>query len=186
METLTAFSTALGLGIGAGINTYATLLVLGLIARLRPALLPSSLAHTFGSTTVLVIVGVMYLIEFAADKIPAVDHVWDVIHTFIRPLAGAVVALAAARVDLPRPILVAAVLIGGGSALAAHATKASVRAVSTLTTGGMANPILSLAEDFFAFGGSAVAIFLPLLGLALLAFLALPLILVLRRRRGVE
>jgi len=84
--------TSAGLGLGAGINAYATLLVFGLVARWQPGLFHDDLARFFASTPVLIVVVVLYLVEFAADKVPTVDHVWDVIHTLIRPVAGALVA----------------------------------------------------------------------------------------------
>ena len=85
---ISSLLTSVGLGMGAGINAYATLLVFGLLARWQPMWFNDDLAHFFASTPVLIVVGVLYVIEFVADKIPTVDHVWDVIHTFIRPAAG--------------------------------------------------------------------------------------------------
>ena len=86
---LTSLLTSAGLGLGAGINAYATLLVFGLLARWQPAMFHDDMARFFATTPVLVVVGILYLIEFLADKVPTVDHVWDVIHTLIRPAAGA-------------------------------------------------------------------------------------------------
>src|SRR2546430_10696450 len=87
-----SFLTSAGLGLGAGINAYATLLVFGLLARWQPAMFHDELARFFATTPVLITIAVLYLIEFIADKIPTVDHIWDVIHTVIRPIAGALVA----------------------------------------------------------------------------------------------
>ena len=153
--------TSAGLGIGSGINAYATLLVFGLLARWQPALFHGDLATFFSSTPVLVAVGAMYLVEFVADKIPAVDHIWDLVHTFIRPAAGALVAWAAVSDRLPHGAVILASVIAGTAALGAHMTKASVRTASTLTTAGFANPLLSLGEDVFAFGNTLVALLLP-------------------------
>jgi hypothetical protein len=153
--------TATGLGIGAGINAYATLLVFGFLARWQPSLFHDDLATFFASTPVLIVVGVLYLIEFVADKIPTIDHIWDVIHTFIRPIAGAVIAFAAVSNQIPRGAVIVLTIIAGGVALGAHATKAGVRGASTLTTAGFGNPILSLFEDVFAFATAIVAILLP-------------------------
>ena len=158
---ITSLLTSLGLGIGAGINAYATLLVFGLLARWQPAMFNDELARFFASTPVLIVVGALYLIEFVADKIPAVDHVWDIIHTVIRPAAGAFVAYAAVSNQIPHGAVIIAAILAGSAALGAHATKATVRGISTATTGGLGNPILSLIEDVIAFISAIVAIFLP-------------------------
>jgi hypothetical protein len=153
--------TSAGLGLGAGINAYATLLVFGIVARWQPAIFHDDLARFFASTPVLIVVGVLYLIEFIADKVPTVDHVWDIIHTLIRPVAGALVAWAAVSDHIPHGAVILAAVIGGGAALGSHATKATLRGASTLTTGGLGNPILSVIEDIFAFLNALIAIFLP-------------------------
>lgn len=155
--------TSAGLGVGAGVNAYATMLVFGLLARFRPGMFPDDLAHFFASTPVLIVLGVLYTVEFIADKIPAVDHVWDIIHTFIRPAAGALVAWAAVSDQIPRGAVIIASVIAGSAALGSHLVKASVRGVSTATTGGFGNPILSLLEDLFAFVNAILAIFAPFL-----------------------
>src|SRR5437762_489214 len=160
-ELVQSLLTSAGLGIGAGINAYATLLVFGGLARWKPGMFHGELADFFASTPVLITVGVLYAIEFLADKIPTIDHVWDAIHTFIRPVAGALVAWGAASHVVPKGVLILATIIGGGVALTAHAAKASVRAASTMTTAGAANPVLSLIEDVFAFISAIVAVLFP-------------------------
>ena len=172
-----------GLGLGAGINAYATLLVFGLLGRWNPALFDGELARFFSSTPVLICVGALYLVEFVADKIPAVDHAWDVLHTFIRPVAGALVGWAAVSHKLPHGWVVLATVIAGGAALTSHGTKATVRAASTVLTGGAANPLLSIVEDVFAFGNALVAVMLPGLVLLVLVLLLLFLWFLRRRRR---
>lgn len=170
---MTLLGTALGLGAGAGVNAYATLLVFGLIARLHPSLFPADLAGFFAQTWVLVLLGVLYTVEFIADKIPAVDHIWDVVHTFIRPAAGALVAFAAAAPGTPRGLVVLAAAVAGGAALTGHLTKASIRAVSTATTGGVANPVLSLVEDVYAVVQTALAVVLPYVCIAFAVLFAI-------------
>ena len=165
---ISSLLTSAGLGLGAGVNAYATLLVFGLIARWQPALFHDELARFFASTPALIVLAVLYLIEFVADKIPAVDHVWDVIHTFIRPVAGALVGWAAVSNTMPRGAVIIASIVAGSAALGAHATKATVRAASTTMTFGLGNPILSVFEDIFAFITAPLAIFLPWIVLALL------------------
>lgn len=186
-QIFSTLSTSLGLGLGAGINAYATLLVFGLLARFEPALVHGELAGYFARTPVLIVLALLYTIEFVADKIPAVDHVWDVIHTFIRPVAGALVAYGAVNAQTPKGLVIVAAAIGGVAALGSHVTKAGVRAISTTTTGGLGNPILSLFEDLFVFLQSTVALVLPALFLVLLLVLVGPMtILLLRRRRRLQ
>ncbi|MEA2162887.1 MAG: hypothetical protein QOK37_1014 [Thermoanaerobaculia bacterium] len=175
--------TSTGLGLGAGINAYATLLVFGLLSRWQPAMFHDELAHFFATTPVLITLAVLYLVEFAADKIPTVDHVWDVIHTVIRPIAGALVAWAAVSDRIPRGAVIVAAILAGGAALGSHATKAAVRGASTLTTAGVGNPILSLIEDVFAFVNAFVAIFLPWLVIISLFAMTIIFVVVFRRVR---
>lgn len=170
---ISSLLTSAGLGIGAGINAYATMLVFGLLARWQPAIFHDELARFFSSTPVLIVVGLLYAIEFVADKIPTVDHIWDIIHTFIRPVAGAVVAWAAVSDRIPHGAVIIASALAGGVALGAHATKATIRGASTLSTAGIANPILSLFEDVFAFAAAIIAVLLPWLVIAVFAAIVL-------------
>jgi uncharacterized protein DUF4126 len=163
---MTNFFTAVGLGFGAGVNSYATLLVFGLLARWRPGMFPSELAGFFSSTPVLITVGVLYCIEFFADKIPAIDHAWDMVHTFIRPAAGALVGWAATSHDVPKGVVIIASIVAGGAALTSHTAKASLRMASTATTAGVGNPVLSILEDVFAFMNAILSILLPWIVLA--------------------
>ncbi len=181
--TIGSILTAVGLGVGAGVNAYATFLVFGLLARFYPAMFPGEPAEFFASTPVLIVVGVMYAIEFVADKFPVIDHAWDAVHTFIRPLAGALVAFASASPEMPEGLAIVAAVLGGGAAFGSHAVKATVRAGSTATTAGAANPILSLVEDVFAIGQSLLAIFLPFVFLVV-ALLFVIFIAIFMGRRG--
>lgn len=183
MEAISTLLTSLGLGVGAGVNAYATFLVVGLLGRFGPAgLLPSEYSSWLSSTPALIVFGILYSIEFVADKIPAIDHAWDVIHTFVRPLAGVVIALSAANPEMPTGLLVVAGALSGGAALTSHVAKSSLRVGSTATTGGAGNPILSVIEDIFAVVTAVLSIFLPVLVLLLLLFVVLPGALLLRSR----
>ena len=182
-ELVQSLLTSAGLGIGAGINAYATLLVFGALSRWRPGMFHGELADFFASTPVLITIAVLYAIEFLADKIPTVDHVWDAVHTFIRPVAGALVAWGAASHSVPKGVLIMATIIGGGAALTSHAAKATVRAASTMTTAGTANPVLSVIEDLFAFVNAAIAVFFPWLVLLLLAAVAVVMYALIKRVR---
>ncbi len=163
---MTNLFTAIGLGFGAGVNSYATLLVFGLLARWKPGLFHNEVATFFSSTPVLIALGVLYCIEFLADKVPAIDHAWDVIHTFIRPAAGALVGWAATSQDVPKGLVIIASIVAGGAALTTHTAKASLRMASTATTGGLGNPLLSIVEDIFAFLNAIASILLPWIVLA--------------------
>jgi hypothetical protein len=180
---MSALLTAVGLGLGAGVNAYATLLVFGLLSRWRPGLFEGDLATFFSSTPVLITLGVLYAIEFVADKVPAVDHVWDTIHTFVRPAAGALVGWASSSNQLPDGAVVLATIVAGGAALTTHAAKASIRVASTTTTAGAVSPILSLAEDAFAIGSAFIAIFIPWLVAGVLAVVIVAFFLLFRRYR---
>ena len=180
---ISSLLTSAGLGIGAGINAYATLLVFGFLARWQPMIFHDELARFFASTPVLIVVGVLYAIEFIADKVPAIDHLWDLIHTFIRPAAGAVVAWAAVSDRIPHGAVIIASILAGGIALGAHATKATIRGASTVSTAGFANPILSLVEDVLAFATAIIAVLLPWLVIVVIAAVAFFFLALLRRFR---
>jgi len=181
IESLSSLLTSVGLGVGAGVNAYATFLVFGLLSRFMPGTFDGDMAKFFATTPVLIFFAVMYAIEFVADKIPAVDHVWDVIHTFVRPLAGVIVALAASSPQMPKGMVVTAAILSGGAALGSHFTKASLRAASTTTTAGIANPFLSIAEDIFVVVNAILAVFWPILFLILALIVFVPVILITRR-----
>jgi len=167
------FGTGLGLAAGAGLNAYAVLLVYGGIVRFFPEEYPGALGQLLGSTPALIAFAVMFLLEFFADKIPGLDHFWDLLQTVVRPLAGAVLAIASVNPSGDSPLLMAvAGGSGGGVALVAHLLKSATRLTSTALTGGIANVALSLAEDVVAFLQALVSIFLPLLSLVLVAALA--------------
>lgn len=175
METITTLLTAAGLGVGAGVNAYATFLIYGLLARFFPGLVGTSEMTSFvSSTPVLIGLAVLYSIEFFADKIPALDHAWDAIHTFVRPLAGALIGFVSASPDAPDSLIAVSSILGGGLALGSHVAKSSLRAVSTTTTGGTANPVISVFEDLFVVVQAVVAVFLPWLVLAFLLLFVVP------------
>jgi Domain of unknown function (DUF4126) len=178
--------TAVGLGLGAGVNAYATLLVFGLLSRWKPHMFPSEMAGFFSSTPVLIVIGVLYVVEFLADKVPAIDHAWDVVHTFVRPAAGALVGWAATSQDVPKGVVIIASILAGGAALTTHTAKATLRAASTATTAGIANPLLSIVEDLFAFVNAILAIFLPWIVAVVVVFLGIFLIGLSRRYRKRE
>src|SRR5579875_1662512 len=115
---LATLGFAMGSAWLSGINLYATVLTLGLLQRFHMAELPGDLAY-LSHNWILAVAGALYVIQFVADKIPAVDSVWDAVHTFIRVPAGAVLAAAAFAHFDPKVQLIA-LLIGGGIALSLH------------------------------------------------------------------
>jgi hypothetical protein len=143
-------SAVLGVSFAAGLNTYATVLALGVMQRLGVVHLPHAL-DIVGTTPVIVAAAALYLIEFVADKIPFIDSVWDGIHTVIRPAAGALLAYGVVgNVDPQWQVI--AVLVGGSVALTSHAAKASARAAVNVSPEPFSNWALSLAEDAVSFG----------------------------------
>ena len=143
----------------SGINLYACVATLGLLSRFAHLRLPGELEVVTNGWVIGVAIA-LYVIEFVADKIPWVDSTWDVIHTFIRIPAGAVLA-AAAFGDFDRSIQVIALLLGGGLALSSHGTKAATRAVLNTLPEPVTNAVVSVGEDVLAILSVVAAVFFP-------------------------
>ncbi len=154
----------------AGLNVYATVATLGLLARADVLALPQSL-HLVQSWPVIIICGVMFVIEFFADKIPAFDLIWNALHTFVRiPVAGWIAYAAAA--NLPPGLQIMSAAAGGTIALAAHGGKMAARAAVTPSPEPFSNAALSVGEDVIAVGLTWFASTHPILaGLLVLVFL---------------
>jgi hypothetical protein len=133
-----------------GLNVYATVLTLGILARTQWVALPPGL-DSLGHTWVLVVCGIMFAMEFVADKIPGFDMVWNVLHTFIRVPIAALVAYHASSQLTPQMQLLATTL-GAAIALAAHSSKTAVRAAVTPSPEPVSNIALSTTEDAAAIG----------------------------------
>lgn len=159
MEWFSTLTLALGSAWTSGINLYATVSVLGLLQRFGGVKLPGGL-DVLDNWWIIGIAGFLYIVEFFADKIPYLDSVWDVVHTFIRVPAGAVVAYAAVA-DMDPAIVIPATLIGGGFAFASHGTKAAARMGANLSPEPVSNWVLSIVEDIIAFVGTILAVFAP-------------------------
>ena len=125
------------------------------------------------SWPVLIVAGVLLVVEIVADKIPAVDHVWDAVHTFIRtPGAMVVVAVMMQGQDVTWQVI--AVLVAGSVAFVAHAGKATARVASTKVTAATANAVVSAVEDVLVAAGAVLAAFYPVvLGAVVLVALLL-------------
>jgi hypothetical protein len=161
MEWFSTISLALGSAWTSGINLYATVTVLGLLQKFGLTKLPGGL-DVLDNWWIIGVAAGLYLVEFFADKIPYLDSVWDVIHTFIRVPAGAVVAYAATN-HMDASVYTVATLLGGGLALSSHGTKAALRAGANLSPEPVSNWILSIVEDIIAFVGSLLSVFAPVL-----------------------
>jgi hypothetical protein len=156
----------------SGFNLYATVLTLGLLQRFHLVQLPGDLDF-LSRGWVIGVAAVLYLVEFLADKIPVVDSVWDVIHTFIRVPAGAVLA-ASAFAHFDPAVRAVALLAGGTLALGSHGTKASVRMTANASPEPFSNIFLSVVENVFTIGLAALAAFHPVVMLAIVvAFILL-------------
>ena len=163
MEVLSGVLAAFGLSASAGLNAYIPLLVIALLARFTDFIQLSSPWDVITSWWIIGLLLLLSLVEFFADKVPAVNHANDAIQTFVRPVAGAIVFAAAANVVTEvHPILAlgAGVLVSG----TVHTVKsAAVRPAVTATTGGAGNVPVSIAEDVFATFLSIIAIVVPIL-----------------------
>lgn len=170
MEWFATLSLAMGSAWTSGINLYATVTVLGLLQKFSLAKLPGGL-DVLDNWWIIGVAGGLYIIEFFADKIPYLDSLWDVAHTFVRIPAGAIVAYAAVSETDPS-IYIPAALIGGGLALSSHGTKSALRMGANLSPEPFTNAVLSFVEDVIAFAGILLAVFAPVLfAILLIAFL---------------
>lgn len=161
MSLITTIAVAMGSAWVSGINLYACVATLGLLSRFAHLQLPGEL-QVLTSWWIIGIATGLYVIEFVADKVPLVDSTWDVIHTFIRVPAGAVLA-AASFGDFDRSIQVVAFLLGGGLALSSHGTKAATRAVLNASPEPVSNSVASILEDVLAIGSIVLAFVAPVL-----------------------
>ncbi|HTN72159.1 MAG TPA: DUF4126 domain-containing protein [Methylomirabilota bacterium] len=171
MDTLQTLSLALGTAWASGINLYATVAALGIAGRMEMIQLPPDL-QVLTHPAVITIACIMYVIEFFADKVPYVDSGWDVLHTFIRVPAGAI--LAARSLGPMNPALELVALLGGGAvALAAHGTKATTRLAINASPEPFSNWFASITEDLAVLGGIWMIFNHPIVMLILvLGFLA--------------
>ncbi len=163
MEALTGIITAFGLSASAGLNAYIPLLVIALLARFTDLVHLQPPWDTLASPWIIGLLVVLTAIEFFADKIPAINHVNDLLQTFVRPVAGAIVFAASAKVltEVHPVIALAAGLLVAGSV---HTVKAvAVRPAVTATTAGAGNIPVSLAEDVISTITSLLAILVPLI-----------------------
>ncbi len=170
-DIISLIALTLGASWASGINLYAAILTLGIMHMTGTAHLPPGL-EILGDPLVLTAAGIMYAIEFFADKIPGVDSAWDTLHTFIRIPAGIMLAYGATT-EMGPAVQVAAAIIGGGMATASHATKAGGRVVINSSPEPFSNWLASITEDVAVVGGLWTAMNYPITFIILLVlFLA--------------
>ncbi len=163
MDLLTALSRTIPFALASGVNLYATVAVLGLCARFGWVTLPEQF-NAFDHPAIIGIALAMYLVEFVADKIPWVDSAWDAVHTVVRPIGGALVAVTALGEATPTAQVLMA-LLGGSVAMTTHFSKAGTRAAANVSPEPFTNWGLSVVEDVFAVGFSYAALQYPYLAL---------------------
>ena len=178
MEDLNNITSIIALTMGvawaSGINLYAAILMLGFLGATGNMVLPPELA-VLSNPLVIGAAGIMYFVEFFADKTPGVDTGWDTIHTFIRIPAGAL--LAAGAVGHVNPaVSIAAGILGGSLAAGSHAMKAGSRVLINTSPEPFSNWAASLSEDLVVIGGLWTALHHPVLFLVLLALFLILLI----------
>jgi hypothetical protein len=189
VDVLTTLGRTMGFSFAAGINLYATVAILGLASRFDWVALPPQY-RVFDNDIVIVAALVLYTIEFFADKIPWLDSVWDAVHTAIRPLGGAFIAVATLG-DASPAMQGLAALLGGTLAAGSHFTKAGTRAAANASPEPFSNWILSLSEDVFVVGLGMLALNHPIVAavvvtvcVVVIAVFAAWLVQAIRRRWG--
>jgi hypothetical protein len=167
MDVLVTLGRTLGFSLAAGVNLYATVALLGLASRYGWVALPEQF-QVFNNPWVIGVAGALYVVEFFADKIPWIDTVWDTVHTFVRPVGGALIAVATLGEASPTVEGLVA-LLGGAVAAGSHVTKASTRVAANASPEPFSNWALSLLEDVFVVALGVVTLKYPLIALGISA-----------------
>src|SRR4029453_1477723 len=158
-EILTALGRTMGFSFAAGINLYATVAILGLASRYGWVALPPQY-QVFDNDWIIGTALVLYAVEFVADKIPWLDTAWDAVHTAIRPIGGALIAVATLADASPATETLVA-LLGGALAAGTHLGKAGTRVVANASPEPFSNWVLSLTEEAFVVGLGFLALKSP-------------------------
>lgn len=166
METIQIIALTMGSAWASGINLYAAIFMLGYLGGAGHVELPPEL-QVVTDPLVMTAAGVMYCVEFFADKVPGIDTTWDTIHTFIRIPAGAILAMTAVGDTTPAMELTA-FLVGGSLAAGTHATKAGSRVLINTSPEPVSNWTASISEDLMVIGGMWTALYHPEIFIALL------------------
>lgn len=170
MQGLELVATVFGLAAFCGVNIYLTVFVVGLCLHYGWLALPPSLAplEVLNDPVLIGLAALFYVLEFAADKVPWVDSLWDVVHTLIRPIGATMLALAVLG-DMSPYAQVVAALLSGTLALGTHLAKAGVRVMVNASPEPVSNTVVSVAEDGLVLGGVVLALTHPFILLGLLA-----------------
>jgi hypothetical protein len=189
MGAIVNFLSAFGLSTAAGLNAYLPLLTVGLVARYTNLIHLEGAYALLTNPIVLLVIAVLALLDVIGDKIPAVDHALHIAGMIIAPIAGAILFMTAnSSAGSVSPLLAAisGIIIAGGT----HSARASARPLATLTTAGVANPVISFFEDVTSLVLSILAILVPVLAFLLVLAFAVLMILLFRRlaarRRGTQ
>jgi hypothetical protein len=187
MELLISLGRTLGFSLTSGVNLYATVAVLGLAARFQWVSLPPQY-QVFNNDWIIAGAVILYLVEFVADKIPWVDSLWDSVHTVIRPIGGAAVAIATLG-DASPGFQTLIGVAGGAIAAGSHLTKASTRVAANASPEPFSNWFLSVTEDVFVLGLGLLALKYPLAALVITILILVVIVLALgwivRTLRGI-
>jgi len=171
VDLIATLGRALGFSFAAGVNLYATVAIVGLASRYGWVELPPQF-QAFNSDIVIGAAIVMYLVEFFADKIPYFDTLWDMIHTAIRPIGGALVAVTTLGEASPTVEGLVA-LLGGTVAAGSHLTKTSTRAAVNTSPEPFSNWALSISEDLFVVGLGFLALMYPVAAFVVVSVLVI-------------
>lgn len=187
MEWIVTLGRTMGFSFAAGINLYATVAILGLASRYNWVTLPDQY-RAFDNDLIIGTAIVLYCVEFIADKVPWFDSLWDAVHTAIRPIGGAVIAVTTLGEASPSTEALVG-LLGGTLAAGSHFSKAGTRAVANTSPEPFSNWLLSLGEDAFVITLGVIALKYPLiaalvviLGVLAIALFATVLLRAIRRR----
>jgi hypothetical protein len=178
MDVLVTLGRTLGFSLAAGVNLYATVTLVGLAAHFGWVALPEQF-QVFNNPWVIGVAAALYVVEFFADKIPWVDTLWDAVHTFVRPVGGALIAVAALG-DASPTVEGLVALLGGAVAAGSHATKAGTRVAANASPEPFSNWALSTIEDVFVVGLGLVTLKFPLLALGVSLLILLMMLLAAR------
>lgn len=172
MNILEHLGLALGLATVAGVNLYLTVLLTGLAVHFNFMQLADQYHDlaVLGHPWVIGVAAVMYVIEFGADKVPWLDSAWDAIHTFVRPVGGALMGMQTLG-DIPPYVQVVAALLAGGAAFTTHSAKAGTRLMINHSPEPVSNIAMSVTEDVVVSAGWALMLAHPVIALVLFSLL---------------
>jgi hypothetical protein len=170
VDRFNPIAIALSLACLAGIDLYLTVFVTGLAIHLHWITLSPSYQslEVLGQPWIIIIAGILYLLEFFADKVPWLDSAWDAVHTIIRPIGGALIAIQVLGHHSPI-VDVVVLLLGGSTSLITHTAKASTRLAANSSPEPASNIGLSVIEDVAVFGGLVLVHYNPILAISIFA-----------------